>query len=56
MTFIACLGSPEYEAAIVHRFPNGISKVTPYVVEPGNDLELLGLVSDILCWIVVMGF
>jgi len=48
------LGTPGYDAAIVLRFPNGISKVTPYVAEPGNDLELLILVRDFL--VEFMGF
>ncbi|KAM6496653.1 hypothetical protein JOM56_007126 [Amanita muscaria] len=39
------LGTPEYEVAIVHRFLNGISEVTRYVVEPGNEMELRGLME-----------
>lgn len=38
-------GTPEYEVAIVHRFLNGISEVTRYVVEPSNEMDLRGLME-----------
>ena len=35
-----------YEALVHHHFENGIKKVTPYVFEPGSELDLSVLVSD----------
>ena len=45
-------GSPGYDASVEHHFENGIKEVTPYVLEPGSELDLIVLVSDF--WILVI--
>jgi len=37
-------GKPGYDAAIEHHFENGIKEVTPYVLEPGTELDLIVLI------------
>ncbi|KIJ94572.1 hypothetical protein K443DRAFT_125166 [Laccaria amethystina LaAM-08-1] len=39
-------GTPKYESAVVHRFPNGIREVTRFVVEPGSEIGLCGLLKS----------
>jgi len=44
---IYALGTPEYETLIRHHFENGIKKVTPFVLEPSTEFDLI-ILMDLL--------